>query len=130
MSLFHCLFKQRMAIQLQHLSNRLPFAEDERISDFPKLSQRRTTSGKLLPRDGEIQKEVDNLMSEFIDNLDSDEEESAPDRSPYYRQLRENAAETTISLPTRKDGLFEEYTDSDRLSIRGNYSTQDATAAI
>ena len=97
--------------------NRLPFAEDERISDFPKLSQRRTTSGKLLPRDGDIQEEVDNLMSEFIDNLDSDEEESAPDTSPYYRQLRENAADTTISLPTRKDGLFEEYTDSDRLSM-------------
>lgn len=97
--------------------NRLPFAEDERISDFPKLVRRRTTSGKLLPESGDVQEEVDSLMSEFIDNLDSDGEEGTSDRSPYYRQLRENITETTIPLPARKDDLLEGHTDGDRLSM-------------
>lgn len=84
--------------------NRLPFAEDERVSDFPRLINRTTTSGRKLENDEDEQKneKIDLLMSEYIDSLDMDtvnENDNVPD-DEYYKTIDASPSKsTTLPLP-------------------------------
>lgn len=82
--------------------NRLPFAEDERLSVFPSLSNRKTTSSKPLSSDEEKEKEkekeTDNLMSDFIDSLDTDKLPDTP-KELYYQNFDETVKNTVLPLP-------------------------------
>lgn len=81
---------------------RLPFAEDERVASFPRLTNRTTTSGqKIEDNKADESSKIDTLMSNFIDSLDMDssikhEQESG---SQYYLPLGQNVKDTTLPLP-------------------------------
>lgn len=82
--------------------NRLPFAEDERVSDFPRLTNRTTTSGRKLENDDDDQKndKIDLLMSEYIDSLDMDKVTSSIPDDEYYKTIDTTSAKsTTLPLP-------------------------------
>ncbi|CCD26410.1 ATP-dependent DNA helicase YKU80 NDAI_0H02360 [Naumovozyma dairenensis CBS 421] len=82
--------------------NRLPFAEDERVADFPRLTKRKTTSGQPIPEKDEDLEKIDSIMSEFIDSMDTDDLPSVPaDR--YYEQIAQNSYSTTLRLPADKN---------------------------
>lgn len=78
--------------------SKLPFAEDERVSDFPMLSQRRSTSGKPIYSKQAKDTEIDSKMSKFIDAMDIDGIPSVPD-SEYYTSIRAESTSTVLTLP-------------------------------
>ncbi|KAM3163426.1 ATP-dependent DNA helicase II subunit 2 [Lachancea thermotolerans] len=73
--------------------NRLPFAEDERCSDYPRLAQAAASS------DAETA-EIDALMGELIDTMDLG---PGPDQTwcstPLYRSFDPTVLEPTLPLP-------------------------------
>lgn len=82
---------------------RLPFAEDQRVSDFPRLVNRTTTSGREI-KHGDTS-EIDSLMSQYIDLFDMDDEPNTPD-SCYYSVIEPK--DTTLPLPHHKSAVDED----------------------
>ena len=80
--------KRKLGREEQHtralILSRLPFAEDERSPDFPKLSYQRTTSGKTLVEDTT---NLDSQMSMFIDSMDLDDNTGSSESSWYRNCL-------------------------------------------
>ncbi|SCW04556.1 LAFE_0H16138g1_1 [Lachancea fermentati] len=72
--------------------NRLPFAEDERTSDYPKLNRGNSSSNER----------ADHLMSAFIDSMDLDSDESPTWYStPFYEPIDSSPTElSTLPLPS------------------------------
>ncbi|CCE89551.1 ATP-dependent DNA helicase YKU80 TDEL_0A02190 [Torulaspora delbrueckii] len=86
--------------------NRLPFAEDERVASFPRLTVRTTTSGKELKDEQEGEKSrIDTLMSDYIDSLDMDSSanDEKDNATSYYLPLGQNVKDTTLPLPEDDD---------------------------
>ncbi|GAV55467.1 hypothetical protein ZYGR_0AV00980 [Zygosaccharomyces rouxii] len=75
---------------------RLPFAEDQRVADFPRLVSRTTTSGRKIEED-KSQGDVDSLMSKYIDAFDMDDEPQTEENC-YYK-LMEGPSPTNLPLP-------------------------------
>lgn len=99
--------------------SRLPFAEDERVASFPRLTQRTTTSGKKVENDqNEASSEIDALMSDYIDCLDMDSPVKNENKagSHYYLPLGGSVKDTTLPLP-EKDLEKAQLQDSDPLKI-------------
>lgn len=90
--------------QRTFILSRLPFAEDERVSDFPRLINRTTTSGKAISQ-GKDSEQIDALMSQYVDSLDLDAQkyETVPD-TKYYSMLNPIAKETSLPLPDDFEG--------------------------
>ncbi|QLQ78123.1 hypothetical protein HG537_0A03700 [Torulaspora globosa] len=86
--------------------NRLPFAEDERVASFPRLTNRTTTSGKKIEDNQESENsKIDALISDYIDSLDMDspvKHETNPD-THYYLPLGKTTKDTTLPLPGDDD---------------------------
>ncbi|AQZ16124.1 YKU80 (YMR106C) [Zygosaccharomyces parabailii] len=82
---------------------RLPFAEEQRVSDFPRLLHRTTTSGRKIKE--EAPSDIDSLMSQYIDLFDMDDEPCTPD--PLYYSVVE-AKETTLPLPQKATAVDED----------------------
>ncbi|EDO19620.1 hypothetical protein Kpol_1018p159 [Vanderwaltozyma polyspora DSM 70294] len=100
------IFKQNIGDESEDLRvfilNRLPFAEDERVSDFPKLTERYSTSGKKLHTNIEKKKKIDSMMSNFVDDMDMDAIPSVPTKE-YYSSIGETAKDTTLFFPEERD---------------------------
>ena len=80
---------------------RLPFAEDERVTDFPKLLNRTTTSGAPLEKET-AEHEIDELMERFVDAMDTDDlPEISPDN--YFQPINEVTTDTSLPLPSVKE---------------------------
>lgn len=82
--------------------NRLPFAEDERVASFPRLTNRTTTSGKKIEDTQEAENsKIDTLISDYIDSLDLDSpvKEETDLGSHYYLPLGPSTKDTTLPLP-------------------------------
>lgn len=79
---------------------RLPFAEDERVTDFPKLLNRTTTSGTPLKQETD-EHEIDELMEQLVDSMDTDEL-PAVSVDNYYQPISRVTADTTLPLPFLK----------------------------
>ena len=77
---------------------RLPFAEDERVTDFPKLLDRTTTSGVPLKKETDGH-QIDELMEQFVDSMDTDELPEIP-LGNYYQPIGEVTTDTTLPLPS------------------------------
>lgn len=79
--------------------NRLPFAEDERVSEFPRLVERTTTSGVKIDQ-GKDTIQIDELVCQYVDSLDLDKQDYdiVPDRE-YYSMLNPVAKDTSLPLP-------------------------------
>lgn len=83
--------------------NRLPFAEDERVAGFPKLTARTTTSGKEIKDDKESS-EVDALMSDYVDSLDMNSTKLEDQTGlNYYPLSGQCVKDTTLPLPDDDD---------------------------
>ncbi|CUS20672.1 LAQU0S01e11980g1_1 [Lachancea quebecensis] len=98
--------------------NRLPFAEDERCSDYPKLAQ------ATAPSNAETA-EVDALMGELIDSMDLG---TGPDQTwcstPLYRPFDPTVLEPTLPLPRPIDSRDLEIQDALCVPAIGIYRQQ------
>ncbi|CCC70632.1 hypothetical protein NCAS_0F01480 [Naumovozyma castellii] len=103
--------------------NRLPFAEDERVSDFPRLTNRRSTSGRTLPEDKNEIDELDVLMEEFVDSMDTDNLLNVPDPE-YYKPISQVTQDTTLRLPTKEVKELENEQDPLRIPAIGVHRQQ------
>lgn len=86
--------------------NRLPFAEDERVASFPRLTNRTTTSGKKIQdTNNDENSKIDSLMSDFIDSLDMDStvKQDGEIDSHYYMPQAQSTKDTTLPLPGDDD---------------------------
>lgn len=115
--------KRKLGREEQHtralILSRLPFAEDERSSDFPKLSYQRTTSGRTLVEDTT---DLDSQMSIFIDSMDLDDNTGSSESSWYRNPCfvtadPTNALSTTIPLPAIEQDGTERKANVNPLSI-------------
>ncbi|QLL30557.1 hypothetical protein HG536_0A03750 [Torulaspora globosa] len=82
--------------------NRLPFAEDERVASFPRLTNRTTTSGKKIEDNQEAENSrIDALISNYIDSLDMDSpvKQDTDLASHYYLPLGQATKDSTLPLP-------------------------------
>ncbi|CAI1637234.1 hypothetical protein SEUBUCD646_0M02420 [Saccharomyces eubayanus] len=84
------------------ISCRLPFAEDERVTDFPKLLNRTTTSGVPLKNETD-EDQIDDLMGQFVESMDTDELPEIPSYN-YYQSINNVTTDTTLPLPALKKG--------------------------
>lgn len=73
---------------------RLPFAEDERLSDFPRLSNR----GFKNEEEKAKTEKIDALMEDFVDQLDMDDLAEIPENK-YYAPYAPSIKNTTLPLP-------------------------------
>ncbi|SCU89997.1 LANO_0D07206g1_1 [Lachancea nothofagi CBS 11611] len=79
--------------------SRLPFAEDERVSDYPKL---RNSASDGTPQTTEI----DALMSDFIDSRDLGQgPKTTWCSTPLYQSLNSTAEATDPTLPIPMEGI-------------------------
>ncbi|CCH59717.1 hypothetical protein TBLA_0B09020 [Henningerozyma blattae CBS 6284] len=74
--------------------SRLPFAEDERVSEFPKLSNRHMKNEKSKLE----AEEIDSLMGNFIDGLDMDGLPAVSDNK-YFKSIKETTEISQLPLP-------------------------------
>lgn len=93
---------------------RLPFAEDQRVADFPRLTKRTTTSGKEIQRD-RLEEHVDSLVSKYIDAFDMDDEPEVGE-SHYYR-LMELPPATNLPLPRQSGDISKLEWEQDPLVV-------------
>lgn len=75
---------------------RLPFAEDQRVAEFPRLVGRTTTSGKKI-EEYESQADIDSLMSQYIDAFSMDDKPETKENN-YFR-LMQGPSPTNLPLP-------------------------------
>ncbi|GCE99411.1 ATP-dependent DNA helicase II subunit 2 [Zygosaccharomyces mellis] len=75
---------------------RLPFAEDQRVAEFPRLVSRTTTSGKKI-EEGESQGDIDSLMSQYIDAFSMDDKPETKENN--YFKLTQGPSPTNLPLP-------------------------------
>ncbi|CCE64081.1 hypothetical protein TPHA_0G02460 [Tetrapisispora phaffii CBS 4417] len=92
--------------------NRLPFAEDERVSDFPKLVNRLSTSGKLIEENKEEEDKIDKLMSDFVDLMDTDDMKSIPNEL-YYRPIDGLSDKTSVLPLPNENKVIEKAIEND-----------------
>lgn len=76
---------------------RLPFAEDQRVADFPLLVDRKTTSGRKIEEDKSQGDDIDSLMSAYIDAFDMDDEPQT--QEDHYYKVMEGPPPTNLPLP-------------------------------
>ncbi|CCF55497.1 hypothetical protein KAFR_0A00590 [Kazachstania africana CBS 2517] len=103
--------------------NRIPFAEDMRVSDFPKLVNRRTTSGKSINVDEDETIELDKLMNEFVDSMDMDNLTGVAD-DKYYQSINEVNSDTTLVLPASRRKVEKEEDPLRMLAITNHLQVQ------
>ncbi|KAG0654884.1 ATP-dependent DNA helicase II subunit 2 [Maudiozyma exigua] len=110
--------------------NRLPFAEDERMTTTKRkmIPTIKNESGKVKKEEEGIDveerlKQIDDLMSEFVDSMSLNDKPDTPPQL-YYEHVDETPKVSSLPLPTRQTRSIYNSEDPLRMAAIGPFSNK------